>query len=377
MTKSRRILSDTLPISGPAGFSQTLIDWFDSHARNLPWRHTLDPYAIWVSEIMLQQTKVKTVVPYWERWLREFPRLEDVAHAPESRLLKLWEGLGYYSRVRNLKRAADTLLLHNGGQFPRSFPDILELPGIGRYTAGAISSIAFNQASPLLDGNVIRVLTRVLAILGDPKEKQINELLWSFAQKLVEAAAELPPRTPALPRVSSGPCSDLNQSLMELGATVCLPVAPRCAECPLNSSCQGLRLGAPEKFPESKPRPLTTARRFIAFIVEKNGMALVQQRPETGINAGLWEFPTLEAPLSAPIRPQATRPYQITSAFAVVNHSITRYRIRLEAHRATLVDLSPPEPTKWHPVADLSVLPFSSAHAKLRKQLLSVEKSEA
>jgi A/G-specific adenine glycosylase len=375
MTQRSRIHSDKLPASDPTEVSRSLLKWFQSHARDLPWRRLLDPYAIWVSEIMLQQTQVKTVIPYWERWMRELPRLEDLAHAPEARLLKLWEGLGYYTRVRNLKCAANAVVLLHGGLFPRSFAEILELPGIGRYTAGAISSIAFNQTSPLLDGNVIRVLTRVLAIKGDPKEKQINEKLWSIAKSLVEAAASQPSHTPTSPRVSSGPCSDLNQSLMELGATVCLPVGPRCAECPLSSSCQGLRLGIPEEFPETQARPLTTARRFMAFIVEKNGLALVQQRPDRGINAGLWEFPNWEAPLSAPLDSQTTHPYQITTAFAVVNHSITRYRIRLEAHRANLVDHSTPESTRWHPIADLSTLPFSSAHAKLRERLLRMEKS--
>jgi A/G-specific adenine glycosylase len=369
MTHRRSIQSNKLTVSSAEDLSRSLVRWFETHARDLPWRRSLDPYAIWVSEIMLQQTQVKTVIPYWERWMGDLPRLEDLAHASESRLLKLWEGLGYYSRVRNLKRAGEAVLLHHGGEFPRSFADILELPGIGRYTAGAISSIAFNQASPLLDGNVIRVLTRVLAIRGDPKEKQINEQLWSLAKTLVEAAAKLTTSNPVLPRVSSGPCSDLNQSLMELGATICLPAGPRCTECPLNGSCQAMRSGTTEEFPETQKRPLATARRFIAFIVEKNGLVLLQQRPERGINAGLWEFPNMEAPLSAPLSPQTVHPYLITGTFAVLNHRITRYRIRLEAHRAKLDEGSTPESTRWHPAEDLSSLPFSSAHAQLRERL--------
>ncbi|MCC6233026.1 MAG: A/G-specific adenine glycosylase, partial [Verrucomicrobiales bacterium] len=178
---------------------------------------------------MLQQTQVRTVIPYWERWMRAFPTVADLAKATEPTVLKLWEGLGYYRRARHLHAAAKQLFAETGGRFPTDREGILALPGVGRYTAGAIHSIAFNQPSPILDGNVIRVLTRWQGLTGDPAVRAVNQGLWEDAQRLVEAAAEL--RRPEA-------CSHLNQSLMELGATVCTPRAPRCHECPVAGSCR-------------------------------------------------------------------------------------------------------------------------------------------
>jgi A/G-specific adenine glycosylase len=165
-----------------------LLDWFASNARDLPWRRTRDPYAIWVSEIMLQQTQVKTVLPYWDRWMRALPTIQSLAKVDSEKLHKLWEGLGYYTRVRNLQQAARMIVEQHGGTFPRDFDRVLALPGIGRYTAGAICSIAFNQPTPILDGNVIRVLARVFGIAGDPREKKTNALLWRLAAEVVSHA---------------------------------------------------------------------------------------------------------------------------------------------------------------------------------------------
>src|SRR5438552_2719593 len=186
---------------------ESLLKWFGEAARDLPWRRTRDPYAIWVSEIMLQQTQVKTVLPYWERWMQALPDIESLAKARTETIHKLWEGLGYYTRVRNLQKAAQVIMEIHGGRFPRDFEAVLALPGIGRYTAGAICSIAFNQPKPILDGNVIRVLTRLFGIGGNPRETQVRSKLWEIAHELVVEAAQ----TPAL----------LNQSLMELGALIC------------------------------------------------------------------------------------------------------------------------------------------------------------
>lgn len=169
----------------------SLLAWFAENARPLPWRATSDPYAVWVSEIMLQQTQVKTVVPYWERWMRALPDIRALARAKPERLHKLWEGLGYYTRVRNMHQAAQLILERHSGKFPTLFEDILELPGIGRYTAGAISSIAFHQPRPILDGNVIRVLTRLFGIAGDPRERSTNATLWRLSEELVHRAASI------------------------------------------------------------------------------------------------------------------------------------------------------------------------------------------
>src|SRR5580692_8401340 len=167
---------------------KNLLAWFAANARDLPWRRTRDPYGIWVSEIMLQQTQVKTVIPFWNRWMRELPTIAAAAKAPSAKIHKLWEGLGYYTRVRNLQKAALVIVEKHGGKFPENFDEVLELPGIGPYTAGAICSIAFNQPAPILDGNVIRVLTRIFGIAENPKEKETNAKLWRLAEEVVSRA---------------------------------------------------------------------------------------------------------------------------------------------------------------------------------------------
>src|SRR5690348_11113410 len=199
-----------------------LLEWFAAHARDLPWRRSRDPYAIWVSEIMLQQTQVGTVIPFWQRWMQALPTIGSLARANPAKIHKLWEGLGYYTRVRNLHKAARVIIQQHGGEVPTLYEEVLALPGIGRYTAGAICSIAFNQPQPILDGNVIRVLSRVYGIEGDPREKITNRKLWLLAEELVRAAAqEQQPETCGLSppsRQPKGRCSSFNQALMELGA---------------------------------------------------------------------------------------------------------------------------------------------------------------
>jgi A/G-specific adenine glycosylase len=360
------------PEPDPIQLVKPLLDWFRAEARDLPWRRTLDPYAVWVSETMLQQTQVKTVIPYWERWMQALPTVASLAATPEPSILKLWEGLGYYSRARNLKKAAGEIELRHGGRFPENLEAVLALPGIGRYTAGAITSIAFNQPNPILDGNVSRVLSRVFTIADDPKASATIRRLWALAESLVSAAALLPAVRPASPRQSAGPCSDLNQALMELGATTCTPRNPVCARCPILDQCLASRSGQPESFPRNTSRPPATRRRFIAAVVERNGMVLVHQRKGRTVNAGLWEFPNIEVDLTAPVTSATFPPYRIESPFAVVKHSITRYRIQLEAHLASIPARSAYSAEhEWVSLERLLSLPFSSAHAKLRSRLLA------
>ncbi len=227
-----------------AAIVKNLLEWFSKDARDLPWRRTRDPYAIWVSEIMLQQTQVKTVLPYWERWMRRLPDVAALANAHADELHKLWEGLGYYTRVRNLQSAARVIVAQHGTQFPERFEAVLALPGIGRYTAGAICSIAFNQPTPLLDGNVMRVLTRLFGIAENPRAQPTNEFLWSLAGELVRRA-----ETEAQPRA----CSALNQSLMELGALICTPRQPRCEICPVARLCLARRENRIGEIPNPRP----------------------------------------------------------------------------------------------------------------------------
>ena len=352
-----------------------LLEWFRREARELPWRRTLDPYAIWVSEIMLQQTQVKTVIPYWERWMAALPRLRDLAAARPGKVLKLWEGLGYYSRARNLQAAAREVVTRHGGEFPRSFEEVLALPGIGRYTAGAICSIAFNQQVPILDGNVIRVLARVGALRGDPRERGVNEELWSRAASLVEAAAALPPsHAPGL----AGNCSALNQSLMELGALVCTPRGPVCDRCPVSARCTARELGAAEVYPEIPVRAKGIAKRVMTLVLERGGRVLVERQPAGGVNAGLWQFPSREMVAGStpseflqschPVDPSPELRPLVT-----VRHSITRYRIELRAFHARVASalsgsgVPKGECREWITPRQAAGRAFSSAHARVLK----------
>jgi A/G-specific adenine glycosylase len=312
---------------------------------------------------MLQQTQVKTVIPYYERWMRALPTIEDFAKARPQRVLKLWEGLGYYRRVRMAQAAARLIMEKHSGRFPQSCEEVLALPGIGRYTAGAICSIAFNQPTPILDGNVIRVLSRLLGIGGDPRSKMVKERLWRAAEELV---------------VASGEPSQLNQGMMELGALICLPRQPKCPICPLRRDCFAFRQKRVEDFPAAARRPAVTERRFIALVVYDGKRLLVRRRPAGVVNAGLWEFPNVEVAVNARKLQPLVAPFKIAerSPFFGVRHSITRYRITLEAYRANL----PAGPAyfkagaAWKTPTELERLPFTSAHGKVLRRANASEK---
>ncbi len=252
-----------------------LLRWFDKGARDLPWRRTRDPYAIWISEIMLQQTQVQTVVPYYERFMRRFPTVQTLARARIDSVLKLWEGLGYYSRARNMHRAAKEIMARFDGRIPETRAELLSLPGIGAYTAGAVASIAFNRREPLVDGNVTRVLCRGFRIRENPKQAVIQKRIWSIAERL-------------LPATRPG---DFNQALMELGSEVCLPKAPLCDVCPLRRICLARLHGEQTELPVSvrkKPIPSYT---IVAGVIERRGRILIDKRKPEGLLGGLWEFP--------------------------------------------------------------------------------------
>ncbi len=404
----------------PGKLVAPLLTWFLAHARDLPWRRTLDPYAVWVSEIMLQQTQVKTVIPYYERWMKELPCVAALARASSEKIHKLWEGLGYYTRVRNMQKAAQFIAANHGGKFPMNFEDVLALPGIGRYTAGAVCSIAFNQPVPILDGNVIRVLARVFGLRENVREKETNARLWKLAEDLVTAAApaslspqrgeglrvrggaverlsrlrefrlgstphpgplpvegrgrivsQSPGRLPAL--VLSGPCSALNQSLMELGALVCTPRQARCDVCALAAQCVARRDELTEELPNLGPRAPATARRFLACVLERDGQFLVRQRPAGVVNAHLWEFPNVEVPLKAgEAQARSLLESELGSVLtdpvrlATVKHTITRYRITLEVFRGGNRGGSlPARSGQWISRIACDQLPFTSAHRRV------------
>jgi A/G-specific adenine glycosylase len=351
---------------------RALLHWFQLNARPLPWRDTRDPYAIWVSEIMLQQTQVKTVIPYWQRWMETLPTIQTAADASPATIHKLWEGLGYYTRVRNLHRATQEIINRHQGRFPEQFAEILALPGIGPYTAGAIASIAFNQPQPILDGNVIRVLTRLFAISGDPRQKIINQRLWALSAQLVQHAAAIFSTIPQ--------CSHLNQSLMELGALICTPRAPDCPVCPVRDYCDAYRIGRVTDFPQLAPRQAATARNFHAYVISCRNKYLVHQRPAGQVNAHLWEFPNHEipgdsAPSAENLRHTArqTLGFQIIqfTPFTTIRHTITRYRITLTAHTATISPTAKTPPhCQWLTLVQLQQLAFTSAHKKILQLLV-------
>ena len=330
--------------------AQRLHGWYAANARDLPWRRTRDPYAIWISEIMLQQTQVKTVIPYFERWMRELPTIAAFARARPQKVLKLWEGLGYYTRARQAQAAARQIMERHGGEFPRTFEEILALPGIGRYTAGAISSIAFRQPEPILDGNVIRVLTRLFGVEGDPREKETNGALWELARRLVTLQPEH--------------CSELNQSLMELGALVCVPRQAKCPTCPVRRSCFAHKEDRVAEFPMLPARAAATERRFTAFVARREDRFLVRQRPAGVVNSHLWEFPNAEHNESG-----AGKLFRVIDSEPIcrIRHSITRYRILLEAFHAEPKDNTAGE---WKTLSQLRRLPFASAHRRILNALI-------
>jgi A/G-specific adenine glycosylase len=352
------------------GIVQPLLAWYGQNARDLPWRHTSDPYSIWISEIMLQQTQVTTVIPYWERWMREFPTVDALAAADLASVLKCWEGLGYYSRARNLRQAADIVVRHFHGRIPERREDLLSLPGIGRYTAGAIGSIAFNQPVPVLDGNIIRVLTRLYGIAENPRQRGVNERLWTLAESLVSEAGRLRRR-------GRKTCADLNQSLMELGALICGPRQPRCPDCPLQSQCAARREGQPNRYPVIPPKRPMVRCQWFCFLAECQGRYLLCQRTSQKVNSGLWEFPTCEIENPAVTQPEeAARqifgaPPQRLELVGQLRHNITHHQIRIRTYR--LVYKSPPRGRfdgQWLRLEEVDRRPLAGAHKKIRRLFL-------
>lgn len=258
-----------------------LIDWFEKNARQMPWRqrNTPNPYHIWVSEIMLQQTRVDAVIPYYLRFLEELPSVEALAAAPEEQLLKLWQGLGYYNRVRNMQKAARIIVEELGGKIPSSYEQLLKLPGIGAYTAGAVSSIAFGQPAPAVDGNVLRVIMRVTACKEDIGDERVKEKVRGVLKEIYPA----------------GKAGMFTESLMELGALICLPNgAPKCGECPLEKCCLAHSLGIEQSLPVKQPKKVRKIEKKTVYLIFCGSRVAVLKRPPKGLLAGLWEFPNAE-----------------------------------------------------------------------------------
>lgn len=359
---------------------RNLKSWYAKRARSLPWRETGEAYPIWISEIMLQQTTVTAVVPYFEKFLTRFPTIHDLARAEQDDVLRHWEGLGYYSRARNIQKTAKQLVEESDGEFPRTVDGLMALPGIGRYTAGAILSFAFDIPAPIVEANTLRLFSRMLGYEDDPRASRGQKTLWAFAEHL-------------LPRKNVGP---FNQSIMELGSLVCTPTEPDCPSCPVRSSCQAFALGKQEQIPRKAARPVITQVVEVSVAVNSAGRFLLRQNPEGQRWAGLWDFirfPLGESESLVPesglasgkslarrftahvektVEEQTGLRIQIERFLAEQKHSVTRYQIRLQCLVASAGDLSgfaESETQRWVAPADFESYPLSTTGRKLAKLL--------
>jgi A/G-specific adenine glycosylase len=348
-------------------FRRRLLAWYGKHARDLPWRRSRDPYRVWVSEVMLQQTTVAAVKPYFERFLAAFPTVEHLAAADEQQVLRLWEGLGYYRRARGLHAAAKQVVGEHRGTFPRDVPGLMALPGIGRYTAGAIASIAFDVPAPILEANTVRLLSRIVGYHDDPAKSAGQRLLWQTAEDL------LPQKDVAR----------FNQALMELGSLVCTPSEPMCEACPIATCCAAYALGLQDEIPAATRKHAFTAVREGAVIVHRNGSVLLRQCPEGERWAGLWDFPrfALEAEgplfvrdeLALKVREQTGVAVDPGGLLQTLKHGVTRFRITLECYEARAIGgrvrSTAERPVRWLRHGELAELPLSVTGRKLAKLL--------
>jgi len=346
-------------------FANLLLAWYKENARNLPWRRTTDPYQIWVSEIMLQQTRVETVIPYYQRWMDRFPTLEDLAQAEQDEILKCWEGLGYYHRATNLHQAVKEVVSNYGGNLPDD-PEILQqLPGIGRYTAGAISSIAFNQVAPILDGNVRRVFTRYFNISTPLGTTETECELWKIAEELIHTED---PGT-------------FNQALMELGALVCLPRNPLCQGCPLEADCAARQLGIQDLRPVRKGKSPLPHYHVTAAVCLSNDRVLLTKRPLKGLLGGMWEYPggkqedgeSLEETLQREIREELSAEIEIGDLLGVYKQAYTHYKVTLHAFQCQLntknLVLNYHTDSAWVKIPSLADYPMGKIDRQISGQL--------
>lgn len=353
------------PVISPV--TQRLLTWYAVHARQLPWRGHADPYAIWISEIMLQQTRVETVIPYFERWMQLFPTVASLAAADLQAVLVAWEGLGYYSRGRNLHKAAQMIVKEFGGEIPRIVGELRRLPGVGRYTAAAVASMAFDRDEAALDGNIRRVLSRVFNVDIPARSPEGERRLWELA------SGHLP----------SGQAGDYNQAWMDLGSAVCTPRDPDCVHCPLADVCQARALGVQNERPVLAAKTPIPHYTVTAAVVERDGQVLIARRPENGLLGGLWEFPggKLHAGESLPdglrreICEELGAEIAVGEPFGVYRHAFTHFRITLHAFKCTLVagEPSPLEASdlRWVIPDDLPSFPMGKVDRQIAANLLS------
>lgn len=366
MAKSR---APEAPLTSPwkQAFRRQLLAWYKRYERDLPWRENRDPYRVWVSEVMLQQTQVATVRDYFKRFMAAFPSVHDLAAADEQEVLRLWEGLGYYRRARGLHAAAKAVSHELDGEFPDTVEQLMKLPGIGRYTAGAIVSIAYDKPAPILEANTIRLLARLIALQDDPTKSAGQKKLWSVAEEL-------------LPRKQ---VSRFNQALMELGSLVCTPREPKCDSCPVESLCQARQMGVVDQLQPTTKKKQYTELREAAVVVRRADQVLVRQCGANERWAGLWDFPRFGVESEGPLFATQELETKLVDLLGVraslgpliktLKHGVTRYRITLDCYQAThqggRLKSSKAKPAAWVTPEQLGDYPLSTTGRKIAKLL--------
>jgi A/G-specific adenine glycosylase len=339
--------------NGNKKIQRDLLKWFEKNGRDLPWRRTRDPYAIWVSEIMLQQTQVATVIPYYKNFLKSFPTVRHLAKTDLSKVLKIWEGLGYYSRARNLHSASQIVLNHFHGRIPDTLKDLRTLPGVGRSTAGAILSFAFQKEAPILDGNAKRVISRLFAVSDNPARGKTEDLLWNISESLI-------------PKGLSNP---FNQALMDLGSTLCTPKEPDCDYCPLRDVCRGRASGKPESYPSKKMRRTIPQVASVSAVIRKDRKVLLNQRPPTGLLGGLWEFPNWKIEsksrlrLRDDIQKEMGVDVEVEKFIGTFKQTFSHFKLSLHVYRCHPINGK--GKGKWVPIQGLHLLPMSRIHRRI------------
>ena len=340
--------------------TQKLLHWYSLHKRDLPWRHTNDPYKIWVSEIMLQQTQVATVIPYYQRWIKSFPTLASLANARSAKVLRSWAGLGYYRRARMLHQAARHVKNNLHNRVPQTAEALRTLPGIGRYTAGAIASIAFKERTPVLDGNVIRILTRIFGIARSVDLPPTLDKLWKLAAAL-------------LPETDPG---NLNQALMELGATICFPWNPQCPQCPVRTYCLAHKKHKESFYPVRSRKETYEKLKMAALVLQNSrGAIWIEKQADHDRWGGLWMFPFWESKKTMLEEIKDLQPQP--SFLLALQHGYTKYRINLEVYKSklqrgnTVLPFLKRRQGRWIPIRKAGGFAFPSPHKKIAASLLA------
>ncbi len=348
-------------------FSTRLLSWYAEHKRSLPWRGHPDPYAIWISEVMLQQTRVETVIPYFERWMKFFPTIHALASSSQQEVLALWEGLGYYGRARNLHKAAQIVIDEYNGELPGEVRLLRQLPGVGRYTAGAIASIAFSRDEPTLDGNIRRVVARYFNVCEDARSAQGEHHLWMLVSQ----------------HLPLGHAGEYNQALMDLGASLCSPQSPKCEQCPIKDNCIAKYLGIQEQRPVRLPKPAIPHHIVTAAVISKDDKVLIACRPPRGLLGGLWEFPggklqdgeDLQACLRREIYEELGVEVEVGTQLGEYRHAYTHFRVTLYAFWCNLLQGEPcpiqATDVRWVLPGDLRQFPMGKIDRQISQTLVS------